>query len=354
MRGKSALDGHFGSEAYQHKTYPLAVLYGDSAARQLVGDDWTVVNYTTTDDGVPSEIKTGPQFERSFGLDGDGDGAVDAQFTVPAHDLLLEHNRTGATIWLRTLPYPERLAMKEMHVLLHQYLDSAAGSGKVIVELKGETLQVKESERYATRILSQVPAELGGFDAIAATFELANVTQVNVANARWRRARVVLARTPFRLHAGGMSWPVILIAGYSNLQQDFDRNLSDFVTLLSRIKYLSDGERLASLAREKSCGTPHVDVEGHVLVRIEADGDLVVRPAKDKWGLGGIQLCWQRALAGFAIARGGEEREVGLNLQALPALGPPGSMAYRELQPERDTGAQPAEGDPPAATPPPL
>lgn len=79
-----------------------------------------------------------------------------------------------------------------------------------------------------------------GHEAYTAIVEIANIDQLKLSpDSRWHRAELVLIRTHYLWQPVGLTkryYPVFMMAGYSNLPEDFDSGRSEFYDFLKRIK----------------------------------------------------------------------------------------------------------------------
>jgi hypothetical protein len=76
--------------------------------------------------------------------------------------------------------------------------------------------------------------------AYVATIDVANIDQIKLTPAsRHTRVQLVVARTNFAYEVSRMgeksTFPVLMMAGYANLPEDFDKDLDAFRRLLVRI-----------------------------------------------------------------------------------------------------------------------
>jgi hypothetical protein len=148
-----------------------------------------------------------------------------------------------AVVFVRTLPIGGDLRDKDLRVLVQRYIDEVSGAGYEAVQLNGQT--VVAEQRFAAELRERGNAKLAGQDAYQATFDVANVDQLKVSpNARRTRVRIVFARTPFE-HVlprtpgmiAGVKYPVLMVAGYATMPEDFDKDLPAFTNLLGRIQF---------------------------------------------------------------------------------------------------------------------
>jgi hypothetical protein len=124
----------------------------------------------------------------------------------------------------------------------------------------GEYQESKE-RRYAHRLLDVRPCRLAGREALAATFEVANVEQLRIRpEVIDERVRLVLVRTDYAYAVPTVrrfEFPSFLLVGYANQPEDFERGIGDFDRLLSAIA-LGEGEASEpkNLRRGFACSAP--------------------------------------------------------------------------------------------------
>jgi len=147
-----------------------------------------------------------------------------------------------ATIWLRTFPISDDLRNKDLRVLVQRYVDEVSGAGFEAVQL-GPRTKILAEKRFAAQTLSRGQLTIAGQPAYETSFDVANVDEVAInKTARKTRVRIALIRTPFAYQASprpgkqGAQFAVLMLAGYANLPEDFDKDLPDFEQLLNRIQ----------------------------------------------------------------------------------------------------------------------
>jgi hypothetical protein len=98
--------------------------------------------------------------------------------------------------------------------------------------------------RQAAVIVEQGPAIMAGRPAYAATLDVANVDQLKLdPGARTQRIQLVLMRAPNdekivrdeQDPRKTLTYPVVVLAGYSNMPADFQTGLNDFHEFLRRL-----------------------------------------------------------------------------------------------------------------------
>ena len=232
----------FNESGYVHHVYRYRVLRvsGADASKPLalLGDDWELDNVYFQDGRLKHKVTD--EFLTTYRFDTDGDGVTDAYENVFIYDLRFKHRKRDALIFTRSLPISGELRNKDLRVLAQRYFDSISGAGYEAVVLDGVE-QVKE-QRYAAEIVDKGPAKLAGRDAYMMTFDVANVDQVKLTpSARHTRVQVAFLRAPFNYVTSsganaGTAFPVLLVASYANLPDDFATDLPEFEALLGHLQ----------------------------------------------------------------------------------------------------------------------
>jgi hypothetical protein len=130
---------------------------------------------------------------------------------------------------------------------MQSYIDEIAGATYETVQRGGRSPweskpQIVVEHRHAAVVLDEGPAVVAGQPAYAATIEVANIDEVRVApGARTSRIQLVLLRAPHDeiyepiRNEPMRHYPVVLLAGYSNMPADFAKGLEDFHGLLRKM-----------------------------------------------------------------------------------------------------------------------
>ncbi len=243
----------FRADGFHHEEYPLTVRSPPGAPTgALISPEWRLDNYQVDEIGLPTKPKVGPDYEAKIAVDTDGDGKLDQDVQVLAHDLLFRHRRNAGRIWLRALPISQALGETDLRVIMRAFEDAMAGAGYSVTSLDFGRVNVEE-KRFAARLLESAPTTVSGQEAFAATFEVANVDQMALTkDARTERGRIVLVRTSYLWSPYKVDWsperalfPVLVVAGYSNLPEDFEVGRADFERFLGALAIWSgwDGVR---------------------------------------------------------------------------------------------------------------
>jgi hypothetical protein len=213
--------------------------------QHMLPPTWNIDNYRL--DGARWVRKDQRNYVAEYEFDDDGDGNTDHKFHTFTYDLRYVHRVHSGVIWLRNIPISGRLRSKDLHVLMQDYIDQMTPTTYEIVQLTSKTSQIVVVEhRDAAVIVEQGPAIVAGQAAYAATIDVANVDQVKLSpGARLRRIQLVLMRAPKdeRIEPDEKSavvkpavvYPVVILAGYSNMPMDFQVGLDDFHDFLRRL-----------------------------------------------------------------------------------------------------------------------
>lgn len=241
--------GSFESTGFR-STYGYEIPY-QHGTQSLLPVDWALVNFEHTASGGWTR-KTSNRYVTKYELDDDdagGDGRSASFVEWPTYAVRYEHRVHAGAIWLRDIPIEPRLRRKDLRVLMQAYIDEIAGATYETVQ-RGSTSRWTDSKpeivvehRHAAAVLEEGPAIVAGQPAYAATIEVANIDEVHVApSARMSRVQLVLLRAPQDeiyepgdSHGATRRYPVVLLAGYSNMPADFAKGLDDFHDLLQKL-----------------------------------------------------------------------------------------------------------------------
>jgi hypothetical protein len=214
-------------------TYGFDVVYL-KGTRLVLPKGWMLDNYHRQRNMLVE--KTAGTYTSHYQFDADGNGAKEAGFTEPTYALRLEHSSNDGVIWLRTIPMHPKYGGKDARVLMQAYLDAVAGGSYEAVKLEAADQAVVVERRYAATVVDRGPVLLAGRKGYAVTADIANLDQIRVdPNARERRVRLIIARSPIDNVKSPFRLPVLIVVGYSNIPEDFDAGLADFEDMLQRI-----------------------------------------------------------------------------------------------------------------------
>lgn len=245
----------FRGPAFGNENHAYAVTYDDAYNQMILGPDWILDNYQRTParkKGDPDTFtrKVGNEYTSVAKFDLDDDGTYEDTVKLPSYDFLFKNRKTNAQIWVSTIPLSRDLGDKELRVLLSNYVDLASGAGAVVVNFGLGGMTVSGGKRFSARLLEKAEAQLMGQAALAGTIETADIDQLKLSpDARWEKTRVVLVKPEFRFGRGDARFRVLMIAGYSNNPEDFDKQYPEFKRLLSKVHLLTDAQVLALLTQ---------------------------------------------------------------------------------------------------------
>lgn len=243
LAATGTLTGCISSDVYRPHAFVPALRHyrvryadGGAADRRLLPAGWRVLGYRVDGEGRPTFRHDGFEAWTNVGIDRDGDGHSDLRGRAPAYDLRYEHEDDGATIDAITIPLPPREARRSLGIVAHRLLDGVFGRG-FVVHRGGD-----RSHAFATRVVDENEAIVGGAPAYLLTFEVAEVVPgAGPVHGRGETLTVVVVR-PGRLewrlegHAttsGGV--PMILVLVYAARSERYALHRADFDALLDRL-----------------------------------------------------------------------------------------------------------------------
>jgi hypothetical protein len=235
--------GTFDPTGFRHDKGAYTVRALDGQTGDLMPASWQIDNYYESSSryGINERKllpKKGADYESTLFVDVDGDGENEDLGTVLTFDLRFAHRNNDGIVWLRTVPIPHKLRDKDLRVLARSYMESIAGTNYEVVQFEGRLYQTTQERTYATSMLQSANGRLAGQEAYSVTFDITNVDQFQVSkNKTERRVRLVLVRAPFQVEYKRKDMPVLMIAGYANLAEDFDASQGDFDGFLQRISF---------------------------------------------------------------------------------------------------------------------
>ena len=222
---------------YRHGTYYYHVQAAPDG--RLMPPAWNLDNFQTGQKDL--KPKTGGIYMTNYELDVDGDGKFESIQGVPTYDLRFKHAEDAGVIFLRTIPISQDMGAKNLRVMMTDFVEGVAGAGYEVVSLN-QGSQVVVEKRYAAAVVDEGPAELAGVEAYFATMDVANLDQVKVdPKARKDRVQLVILHTKFsyqpprNVSKQPTQFPVLMVLGYANQEQDFARGLPEFHDLLGRV-----------------------------------------------------------------------------------------------------------------------
>ncbi len=312
VRGGRFAAGSFDAFGYRHPYLDYRVAFG--ADGRVLPADWRLDNYRSR-----SELKNGPSYVVRRWMDLTGDGRPDDLGVQPAYDLRFISGVHGGVIWTRVIPLPPGLGARELRAMMSDLIARMSGTGVASVDM-GDVV-VAQAQTFATREVDSRVRVVDGREAFEATIEIANVAQLQLSpDARWERARVLLVRADFLTPARGSAsqidrslLPALIMVGYANRPEDFERAVPDYESLVSRLRLDTPEGRLAA-ERVTPCA-PTAGVIPFVW-GTNAGARRVRGPTLSRE----VEVCMQRALADSDLPT---QRSYGLRHSALRFREPP-------------------------------
>lgn len=224
----------FTPQGMHQEPYGYDVAYQDATSKAFLPEAWRLDNfYKNSWSPQPIAKETG-EYVTEFGFDTDDDGKVNATQQQLAYDLRFENRLTAGVIWLRSVPLSQYDDKKDLRVLMRNWVNNAAGAAVDFWKV-GDHIVVSTAN-FATKQLDEVPAKLAGLDTFASTFDVANVDQLRMSpDARQRRVKLVMVRSGLARKVGKVDFPVLLVAGVSDIPEYFDQSVVDFDKFLNQI-----------------------------------------------------------------------------------------------------------------------
>ena len=228
-------------------TYGYDIPY-ERGTQRLLPMEWRLDNFELGREGLVH--KRSERYVTNYHLDEDDDRDGRSGTIVDAfkYALRFEHSVHAGVIWLREIPIETKLRNKDLRVLMQSYIDEL--SGAVYEPVRREPAspwdqrpQIIVEHRRAPVVLAEGQASVAGQPAYTATIEIADIDEVHVApQTRTSRVELVLMRAPHdetyepgNINIPTRNYPVVLLAGYSNMPPDFAKGLDDFHGLLRRM-----------------------------------------------------------------------------------------------------------------------
>jgi hypothetical protein len=231
-------------------TYGYDIPY-ERGTQRLLSTEWRLDNFELGREGLVH--KRSARYVTNYHLDEDDDrdgrsGNSGTIIDAFKYALRFEHSVHAGVIWLREIPIETKLRNKDLRVLMQSYIDELSGAVYQTVQ-QGDASpwsqkpQIVVEHRRAPVVLEEGRAVVAGQPAYTATIEIADIDEVHVApQTRTSRVQLVLLRAPQdetyepgNVNIPTRNYPVVLLAGYSNMPPDFAKGLDDFHGLLRRI-----------------------------------------------------------------------------------------------------------------------
>jgi hypothetical protein len=243
----------FDAHGYHHLTYNYRVggIFAadpNVAPQNLLGNDWKLDNFKVDPESDSIVQKDSKPYLTEYEFDVNDDNVTDGKKQDFLFDLRFNHLERDAIVWLRTFPISSDEGRKQLRVLMDRYVNRVSGPEVESVRVNRDHVTIRVS-RYSARVLDRGRFKVAGRDAYVATFDIANVDELTLnPKARQRRVRLVIVRAGFSYPylppstVGGpeVSYPVLMVAGYSSSPEDFATDEKDFMKLLETIRIGKD------------------------------------------------------------------------------------------------------------------
>lgn len=228
LRGEFSKDGYASSYGYN-------VPY-QAGTQRVLPAGWQLDNYRQGKTQLV--LKDSPEYVAVYEFDDNDDGTADQVLSAPLYALRYKHLVHSGVIWLRDVPMSGDLRHKELRVLMQSYIDEMSGANYEVVRL-GPAAGVVRSREYLATVMAEGPATVAGRPAYYALVDVSNASQPG---GRSRQVELVILRAPAEergdedpRHPRRASYPVLMVAGYSNMPADFEPGLADFHDFLGRV-----------------------------------------------------------------------------------------------------------------------
>lgn len=325
--GGGLSEGYFGADAFYHSAFPYRVRFAQD--QSLLGEDWVLDNFYADARGRQRAKDTGA-YVGKVRIDLDGDGEAERLVEVPIYDVKLVHRRTDAVMWMSTIPLASRWAQTDLSVVAASYVEAVSGVGYVVTDLG-----VAAQRGYSTRVISERALTLWNRPAYEFTFEVANISQLELSEeSRTRMVRILLVRPPYgwQLERRKPEVPMLMVLGVSTLPDQFASSVPSFERLVNQVDMAYDDALNQYGAQVVAClpGATAVDVaidvsrEGEVTsvgrARATTDAPGSRRPSSER-------TCVEELLDGQHLAATGKKRSLRWRFTS-DAAGLPPPVAY--------------------------
>ena len=256
--GCTTPSGEWNAQGFQEKTYGWKASY-PTGQTHLLGADWQLDNWH--DESGNLVAKDGPKYIANLEEDENRDGKIDPSETHKIHifDLKYVNGRDNGVIWVQTRAMHPLDAARDLDVMLGNYADSLTGTG---LYENGSVFGVStiKARSFTTFVADRKEVRLGPHRALRAVIELAQTEHLR-ADPASRAAKIGVVLTKFYylepleagqgipvadikllVNEGGRTWrrrTAVLLVGYYNDAEHFDRELPDFDAFVSRLAWPS-------------------------------------------------------------------------------------------------------------------
>jgi len=218
-----------------HTDYGYDVAF-QRGTKNVLPPVWRLDNFYWTRNGL--DRKYDAPYVTTYKLDNER-GERSRPFQAYTYELRYEHTVSSAEIWLSSIPISSTLRHKDLRILMQAYItELTQPKYEVVQQATAHTAPVVVGRPLTATLLEQGAATIAGQPAYVATLDVTDAEHPTPGVAG-RRMRLVLLRAPGEdtssVHNTTQRYPVVVVAGYSNMPTDFDASAADFHDFLQRL-----------------------------------------------------------------------------------------------------------------------
>jgi hypothetical protein len=228
------LHGTLRDDGYVFKAYGYSVCYAKKKEKSFIHGGWQLDNFYFRKIADRWEPKSGRRYMGYRLVDLDNDGVLEKEKAF-IFDLKLDHGKTQGVIWIQTFDLPKQYAKKELNVLLQSYVTSLTGTGLYAGGDIYSVVRVKQ-KKYAAVIKQRGSATLGDRAAVKAVIQILDLDQIKV-DPQHAGSKLKVLLTKFRPWGSRPHEWALMLVGYYNTADQFDRCLADFDRFLKMIRF---------------------------------------------------------------------------------------------------------------------
>jgi hypothetical protein len=218
-----------------HTDYGYDVVF-QQGTTDVLPPIWRLDNFYRTRNGLSRKLEG--RYVTTYKLDNES-GARSRSFEAYTYELRYEHTVSSAEIWLSSIPISPTLGQKDLRILMQGYItDLTQPKYEVVQPASAHTAAVVVGQPLTATLLEEGVATIAGQPAYVATVDITDA-QHPTSGGAGRRMRLVLLRAPGyekgQVVGSTHRYPVVVVAGYSNMPTDFDASAADFQDFLQRL-----------------------------------------------------------------------------------------------------------------------
>lgn len=246
--------GPFAPQGYTNESFAYIVGYADPGGKALLPAPWRLDNFNRSSDSF--DEKRDGAYMATRELDDDENGEISPSESRPeaVFDVKLQNDRDNGVIWTKAHPMRYSDRDRELGVLVDNYIDSLSGTG---LYEQGSIFNQKHNRQlsFVTFVKSKREIQVDRHAAVEAVVEIAEAEKVKL-DPSYRRTRVKVVFTRFEYVLASAKSPIpskwpsvgsgfgerthrrgILVAGYANTGEAFERSEAAFDALVQRIRF---------------------------------------------------------------------------------------------------------------------